>query len=145
MGVPFVPFCLNAGIRITYTASDTPQQNAPAESANKLIMMGATTCRRGVAALFGVTDFMVVHGRDRWWMESVRYICECFNRSSTEANQGNTYHLRMHITSGLRPVGRREDRELIVFWRASCAPSSAAAIDSSAAHAAVAGGLGPHA
>ena len=89
----FREFCANGGIRIEYTAPDTPQQNAPVESAIWRLMKGGTVCRRSVATLFGIADFSVIPGLDArgdmLWLESVRYICECFNRCGTKANRGN--------------------------------------------------------
>ena len=89
---PFRMFCASAGIRIEYTAPNTPQQNAPVESAIWRLMKGGTVCRRAVGEQFGI-DFSTVPGLDargdRLWLESVRYMAGCLNRSGTKANPGN--------------------------------------------------------
>lgn len=89
----FRMFCANAGIRIEYTAPNTPQQNAPVENAIWRLMKGGTICRRSAAEQFDLPDFSVIPGLDPrgdcLWLESVRYIAACYNRCGTKANPGN--------------------------------------------------------
>ena len=89
----FRAFCADAVIRLEFTAPDTPQQNAPVESAIWRLMKGGTVCRRSAAEQFGIPDFSVIPGLDPrgdgLWLESVRYIAGCLNRCSTKANPGN--------------------------------------------------------
>ena len=110
----FRTFCANANIRIEYTAPDTPQQNAPVESAIWRLMKGGTVCRRSAAAQFGIPDFSVIPGvdprGDRLWLESVRYIAECFNRCGTKANPGN-------ISPHEAFTGKKPDAIVVPFFQ----------------------------
>ncbi|CAB1117620.1 unnamed protein product [Ectocarpus sp. CCAP 1310/34] len=87
----FIAFCDNAGIRRTYTAPGTPQQNGPAESAIRVNKAGHAA-RLEARRLFPKIDFTRVpgFGRDgeRLRLESCHWAAGGFNRSPTKANVG---------------------------------------------------------
>ncbi|CAB1102000.1 unnamed protein product [Ectocarpus sp. CCAP 1310/34] len=88
----FIAFCDNAGIRRTYTAPGTPQQNGPAESAIWRVNKAGHAARLEAPRLFPKIDFTRVpgFGRDgeRLWRESCHWAAGGFNRSPTKANVG---------------------------------------------------------
>ncbi|CAB1097724.1 unnamed protein product [Ectocarpus sp. CCAP 1310/34] len=88
----FIAFCDNAGIRRTYTAPGTPQQNGPAESAIWRVNKAGHAARLEAPRLFPKIDFTRVpgFGRDgeRLWLESCHWAAGGFNRSPTKANVG---------------------------------------------------------
>ncbi|CAB1107751.1 unnamed protein product [Ectocarpus sp. CCAP 1310/34] len=88
----FINFCDNAGIRRTYTAPGTPQQNGPAESAIWRVNKAGHAARLEARRLFPKIDFTRVpgFGRDgeRLWLESCHWAAGGFNRSPTKANVG---------------------------------------------------------
>eukprot|EP00752_Nemacystus_decipiens_P018204 g16333.t1 len=110
----FRMFCANAGIRIEYTAPNTPQQNAPVENAIWRLMKGGTICRRSAAAQFDLPDFSVIPGldprADGLWLESVRYIAACYNRCGTKANPGN-------ISPHEAFTGKKPDAIVVPFFQ----------------------------
>eukprot|EP00752_Nemacystus_decipiens_P017142 g15357.t1 len=110
----FRMFCGNAGIRIEFTAPNTPQQNAPVENAIWRLMKGGTICRRTAAAQFGLSDFSVIPGLDPrgdgLWLESVRYIAACYNRCGTKANPGN-------ISPHEAFTGKKPDAIVVPFFQ----------------------------
>ncbi|CAB1112502.1 unnamed protein product [Ectocarpus sp. CCAP 1310/34] len=92
IGRDFIAFCDNAGIRRTYTAPGTPQQNGPAESAIWRVNKAGHAARLEAPRLFPKIDFTRVpgFGRDgeRLWLESCHWAAGGFNRSPTKANVG---------------------------------------------------------
>ncbi|CAB1102594.1 unnamed protein product [Ectocarpus sp. CCAP 1310/34] len=88
----FIAFCDNAGIRRTYTAPGTLQQNVPAESAIWRVNKAGHTARLGARRLFPKIDFSRVpgFGRDgeRLWLESCHWAAGGFDRSPTKAHVG---------------------------------------------------------
>ncbi|CAB1105338.1 unnamed protein product [Ectocarpus sp. CCAP 1310/34] len=101
----FIAFCDNAGIRRTYTAPGTPQQNGPAESAIWRVNKAGHAARLEARRLFPKIDFTRVHGfgRDgeRLWLESCHWAAGGFNRSPTKANVG--YKLPHELFTGRPP------------------------------------------
>ncbi|CAB1117636.1 unnamed protein product [Ectocarpus sp. CCAP 1310/34] len=80
----FIAFCNNAGIRRTYTAPGTPQQNGPAESAIWRVNKAGHAARLEARRLFPKIDFTRVpdFGRDAegLWLESCHWATGGFNR-----------------------------------------------------------------
>ena len=82
----FGDLCRDRGIKQEFTTADSPEMNGIAERALGMIEASAMAARLQAKEIFAGTP---LPSSDRLWAESMRWACDCLNRTSTTANPEN--------------------------------------------------------
>ena len=87
----FVDFCNDLGIRREFTASYTPQQNGPVESAISRAFKAGHAARLGVPQLYPDIRLEEIGGctdaaGTSLWLESLLWTSKCYNRAAPSVN-----------------------------------------------------------